>query len=97
MPRNPWGRPHSSVRSFNRSYSNIVVTVSVVGVKRVRKDDAYGRVLAGRLSSEEQCRLIRTLCQRAEIPRNSQVARGKSRTNTETGKALFPSDIHAEL
>lgn len=50
---------------------------------RIRKEDAFGQVLAGRLSNQERSELVKTLCKRAKNPRPVHIARGKSRTNTE--------------
>ena len=49
-------------------------------VEKIRKDDAYGQVLAGRLSTQDRSELLRTLCQRAKNPSTPNVAFGKSRT-----------------
>lgn len=48
-------------------------------IERVRKEDAYGSVLPGRLTSQERAELIQTLVKRAALPRPEHVARGKSR------------------
>jgi hypothetical protein len=53
-----------------------------IRIHKIRKEDAYGRVLAGRLSGQEQTQLIQTLINRATIPRSSKVARGKLRSSS---------------
>ncbi len=47
---------------------------------RIRLDDAYGKVLPGRLSSEERSGLIQKLIERAYVPRPKNVARGTSKS-----------------
>jgi hypothetical protein len=49
---------------------------------RVRKEDAYGRELAGRLSHQQRGELVQKLIARAGQQRPAHVARGKSRTFT---------------
>lgn len=61
------------------SYGNVLIFLYY----RVRKEDAYGQVLAGRLSQQERSKLLQTLCKRATTTRPENVARGKSRANTE--------------
>ncbi len=48
-------------------------------IDKVRKEDAYGQVLAGRITSDERTTLIETLVKRAKSPRSTEMARGKSR------------------
>ncbi len=50
----------------------------------LEKEDAYSQVLAGRLSHQERSELVRTLCKRGKHNRPEHIARGKSRTNTES-------------
>ncbi len=52
-------------------------------IYRVRKEDAYGQVLAGRLSQQERSKLLQTLCKRAAGSRTETAPRAKSRANTE--------------
>lgn len=49
---------------------------------RIRKEDAYGQVLAGRLSSQERSELVKKLIQRASLKRPDHVARGKGRSGS---------------
>ena len=48
----------------------------------VRKEDAYGQVLAGRLSSQERSELVKTLIGRAKQHRPAHVPRGKGRSGS---------------
>jgi len=50
-----------------------------VMIERVRPQDAYGSVLAGKLSSEERSTLIQRLVQRAYVERNEFSPRGTER------------------
>ena len=49
---------------------------------RIRKEDAYGKQLAGRLSHDQRGELVKKLIKRAQTPRPDHIARGKSRTGT---------------
>lgn len=53
-----------------------------ITIETIRREDAYGRELAGRLSHQQQGELVKKLIKRAEISRPQHVARGKSRTYT---------------
>lgn len=48
----------------------------------MRKEDAYGQLLAGRLSGFEKSELLKSLSARAHIQRPDHVARGMYRTAT---------------
>ena len=51
-----------------------------VTVERMRKEDAYGQVLPGRLSSHERSELLSRLMTRAYNPRPSHVPRGTTKS-----------------
>ena len=48
----------------------------------MRKEDAYGQVLAGRLSVKERSQLVKALIQRAGVHRPEHIARGKLRAGS---------------
>jgi len=50
-----------------------------IRIDRVRKEDAFGRVLQGQLSSQERSELLSTLVKRGQVTRPGHIARGKSR------------------
>lgn len=54
------------------SYVHVCVCMYV---NRVRKEDAYGQVLAGRLSNQERSELIKKLMQRAHVTKPDIAAR----------------------
>jgi glutamate--cysteine ligase catalytic subunit len=53
-----------------------------IKIDRVRKEDAYGQVLAGRLSSKERSELVKALIKRAGVHRPDHIARGKLRAGS---------------
>lgn len=60
-------------------FLDLQFTCTVDLLRRIRKEDAYGRILAGRLSSQERSELLNKLIRRANAPRPSSIPRGKSR------------------
>jgi hypothetical protein len=66
-----------------------------IQIAKVRKEDAFGHVLAGKLSSTQRIQLLQSLIDRAQIPRSRSVPRGKARTYSESNtpdntSARFP-------
>jgi hypothetical protein len=55
-----------------------------IQIAKVRKEDAFGHVLAGKLSSTQRIQLLQSLIDRAQIPRSRSVPRGKARTYSES-------------
>eukprot|EP01035_Chromulina_nebulosa_P029414 gene29414-38983_t len=53
-----------------------------IQIERVRKEDAYGQVLAGRLSNQERSELIKKLMQRAQVTKPDIAARTKWRADS---------------
>lgn len=45
--------------------------------RRVRKEDAYGTVLAGRLTVAQRSKLLERLVNRANVPRQAMLPRGQ--------------------
>jgi hypothetical protein len=58
---------------------------------RLRKEDAYSTLLAGRLNTQERNALIEKLVKRAQQPRSEDAARGKSRFTEETDLSAWSS------
>ncbi len=59
----------------------MVILIVSASYCRVRKEDAYGQLLAGRLSSKERSVLVKALVLRAG-KRPDHVARGKLRSGS---------------
>ena len=51
-------------------------------IERVRKEDAYGQKLAGRLSKDERSVLIQKLVERAYMPRQENLPRGQQASSS---------------
>ena len=60
-------------------------------IAKIRKEDAYGHVLAGKLSPTQRSELLQSLIERAHIPRSNKVPRGKSRTYSDSFAPTPPS------
>lgn len=54
----------------------------IIIVGRVRKEDAYGQLLAGRLSGFEKSELLKSLASRAHMQRPDNIARGMYRASS---------------
>lgn len=79
----------SASRGKVQPYLLALLTLTVNEPSRVRREDAYGQALAGKLSRQQRSELVKNLIKRAEMPRPERVARGKSRGYT--------NDLPAEL
>jgi len=69
-------------KDFGEGKLRIPELLGSVTIDRVRKEDAYGQVLTGRLSSQERSELVQNLMGRAKQPRPIDVPRGKSRSTS---------------
>ncbi|RYH21260.1 hypothetical protein EON65_21100 [archaeon] len=65
----------------------------------MRKEDAYGTELAGRLTHAQRGELVKKLVMRATSPRPSYVARGKYRAGTlsEAGGGSVVGSLHSNI